>query len=34
MLQDRVALNPNSQLLLNQAPCLELFSLRTTGPQT
>jgi len=29
-----VALNPNNQLLLNQAPCPDLFSLRTTRSQT
>ena len=29
-----VAYNPNSQLLLNQAPCHDLFFLRTTRVQT
>ncbi len=29
-----VALNPNSQLLLNRAPCPEIFFLRTTRSQT
>ncbi|TWX72872.1 hypothetical protein ESZ39_06615 [Colwellia sp. C1TZA3] len=32
--QGCVALNPNSQLLLNRAPYLELFFLRTTRSQT
>jgi len=32
--QSGVALNPNSLLLLNRAPCFDLFFLRTTRSQT
>jgi len=34
IIQGGVALNPNSQLLVNRAPCPELFFLRTTRSQT
>ena len=34
ILQEFVTLNPNNQLLLNRAPYLDLFLLRTTRSKT